>query len=97
MHDFQHGKPRAMTALTDKQMQILRMIVDGKQSKQICHQLNVSDSTLDSHLKAMYSKTGTDSRITLVVYAFRSRIIQIDGDFVRAVVNLEPETPGKPN
>ena len=49
-------------ALTPRETQVLRQAVDGRPSKQIAHQLNISLLTVNAHLTSIYRKCEVSSR-----------------------------------
>lgn len=54
------------TDLSDTQLKILRLMVEGLSNPAIAKELNISVDDVKWHLKGMYDKTGYNSRITLV-------------------------------
>ena len=45
--------------LTNRQLEVLRLICDGLSTKQIAHELAISFKTAVAHRTAILSKTGT--------------------------------------
>lgn len=52
--------------LTNRQLEVLRLIVDGLNNTQIAKELYVSKKTVEHHVSAIYSKLGVDSRTQAV-------------------------------
>ena len=48
--------------LTDRQFEIFLLIVDGLSSKEVGEKLNISSSTIDSHIKEMISNLKVEKR-----------------------------------
>lgn len=49
--------------LSRREKEVARLLVQGKSNKQIALELNISESTVEFHLKNIYSKLGVDSRV----------------------------------
>lgn len=64
----------SMDDLTDQQLQIIRLIIDGKLNKQISYQLGIHESTVKYHLTNIYRKFQVRSRTQLVVSARNSGV-----------------------
>jgi len=68
------GVPRGPTkktlanpsGLTNRQLEVLRLIVDGLDNTEIARELYVSKKTVEHHISAIYSKLGVDSRTKAV-------------------------------
>lgn len=57
--------------LTDRELDVLRLVADGNANKQIAWQLSVSIETVKSHLKAIFEKLDVDDRTHAVTVASR--------------------------
>jgi DNA-binding CsgD family transcriptional regulator len=55
----------ALHDLTPRQCDILELLVAGYALRSIARRLNISEHTVDDHLKSMYRKTSTNSRADL--------------------------------
>lgn len=47
-------RERAQTQLTDRQMQVLRLLAAGKPNKAICRELNIEEGTAKAHIAAIF-------------------------------------------
>lgn len=71
------GAPQADAArapslgLSDRQMEVLRLLVKGKSNKHICRDLSLSESTVKTHLAAIFRRLEVNSRTQAVVAAAR--------------------------
>lgn len=74
--DPHHGSPgqglageRALEAmgLSARQLDVLRLLVEGKPNKEICRLLSLSESTVKTHLSAIFRKLEVSSRTQAVV------------------------------
>jgi DNA-binding NarL/FixJ family response regulator len=59
------------TALTPRQREVWALLVQGKPNKVICRQLDLSESTVKTHLAVIFQKLGVHSRTEAVVAAAR--------------------------
>ncbi|MEW5687892.1 MAG: response regulator transcription factor [Pseudomonadota bacterium] len=64
-------------ALSDREIMILRQVADGQANKEIARALSISEDTVKSHLKSIYSKLDVDDRAHAVAVAMRRGIIAI--------------------
>ncbi len=55
-------RPPASEPLTEREVEVLRLVAQGLTDKQVAEQLIVSPRTVQSHLYAIYSKLGVSSR-----------------------------------
>ena len=79
---FLYGKPHqnesSMDALTARQREILQMIAEGKSTKQIAFQLEVSIKTVETHRAALMERLDIHDVAGLVLYAVRHGVISVD-------------------
>jgi DNA-binding NarL/FixJ family response regulator len=52
--------------LTNRQLEVLRLVVEGLNNEQIADELYLSKKTVEHHVSAIYSKLGVDSRTQAV-------------------------------
>ena len=55
----------AFPELTQRQVEVAVWIAEGNSNEAIANAMNVSLDTVKAHLKAIFSKIGTDSRLAL--------------------------------
>lgn len=60
-----------LSALTPRQRDVLRLLVEGKPNKLICRALGLSESSVKTHLEAVYRRLGVSSRTQAVLAAAR--------------------------
>ena len=79
---FLHGKPHqdesSMDALTARQREVLQMVAEGKSTKEIAYQLNVSVKTVETHRAALMDRLDIHDIAGLVLYAVRHGLISVD-------------------
>jgi len=61
--------------LTDREIEIIRLIEKEYSNKQIAEALFISERTVETHRKNIFRKTATNSVIGLVKYAYEHRLI----------------------
>ena len=61
--------------LTERELEVLALMVEGLNNTQIAGRLTVSSSTIKSHVSSILSKLGVASRTEAVTLALRKRII----------------------
>jgi len=61
--------------LTDREIEILRLIEKEYNNKQIAEALFISERTVETHRKNIFRKTNTNTVIGLVKYAYEHRLI----------------------
>ncbi len=70
-----HKPPSPGCDLTNRELSVLALMVEGLNNTQIANRLVVSPSTIKSHVSSILSKLGVSSRSEAVVLAVRKRII----------------------
>jgi two-component system NarL family response regulator len=63
--------------LSLREVEVLRLMAEGKTHKQIANQLHISERTVGSHISNIYNKLGTDDRAQALVFAVKHGIVQI--------------------
>jgi DNA-binding NarL/FixJ family response regulator len=69
------GLPR--TSLTPREVDVLNGIAAGSRNKEIAHQLGVSESTVNAHIKHILEKLHASDRTQAVTTALRRGIIRL--------------------
>jgi two-component system, NarL family, nitrate/nitrite response regulator NarL len=68
-------KERIQAHLTDREIEIIRLIEKEYNNKQIAETLFISERTVETHRKNIFRKSNTNSVIGLVKYAYEHRLI----------------------
>jgi len=63
--------------LTDRELQVLRLIRDGYRNKQIADQLSIAETTVNFHIKNLLDKLGANDRTHAVTIAIRRGFLQV--------------------
>jgi len=61
--------------LTKRELEVLKLVVDGKTNQGIGLALGISEKTVEKYLEAVFSKLGVSSRVEAAVYAVREGMI----------------------
>ena len=69
------GPGDAAPELTDRQRDVLRLIVEGRRMKEIASALDLSTRTVETHKYEMMRVLGVGSTAELVRYAIERRLV----------------------
>lgn len=61
--------------LTERESEIVRYVADGLRNAEVAQRLSISESTVKSHLNAIFQKLGLRDRVELTHYAIRAGLI----------------------
>ena len=64
--------------LTDRELQILQALADGRSPRDVAELLDISPKTVRNHLTKVYAKLGVESRSQAIVEGLRLGILQLD-------------------
>lgn len=67
----------AATRFSEREMDVLRLLVDGKSNKEIATALSLSEHTVKTHIANIFSKLEVNSRAEAVTRAIQKGIISI--------------------
>jgi DNA-binding CsgD family transcriptional regulator len=62
--------PAGRSALSARELEVLRLVAEGKTSREIAAALTISQHTVRRHLENTFSKLGVNSRAAAVAYAY---------------------------
>jgi NarL family two-component system response regulator LiaR len=71
--------PNPFTELSDREMEVLRLIADGLSNAKIAEQLVISEKTVKGHVSNILGKLHLADRTQAAVYAWREGIVRRDG------------------
>lgn len=57
--------------MTDRELQVLEQVVEGKTNKEIGYELGISQKTVEKHLESVYAKLQVSSRVEAAVMAIQ--------------------------
>jgi DNA-binding NarL/FixJ family response regulator len=67
-------RPRRPDDLSDREIEVLRLIAAGKSNREIAEELFISANTAANHVKSILAKTGSANRAEAATYASRNRL-----------------------
>jgi two-component system nitrate/nitrite response regulator NarL len=62
--------------LTDRELEVIRLIEREFNNRQIAHTLFISERTVQTHRKHIYQKTCTNNVIALIKYAYSHKLVE---------------------
>jgi DNA-binding NarL/FixJ family response regulator len=68
--------------LSQREEDVVKLVVDGMQNREIAHTLNLSEHTIKNYLFRVYEKLGISTRAELMLYVLtpRQSVVSISGD-----------------
>ena len=63
--------------LTPRELEVLRLVRDGRKNKQIADQLSISENTVNFHIKNIADKLGANDRTHAVTIAVRRGLLEL--------------------
>jgi DNA-binding NarL/FixJ family response regulator len=71
----QHEAQTIQSELSDREIEVLKLIANGKDNAMIAGELHISPKTVKNHISNILMKLQIDNRIQAAVYAVRSGIV----------------------
>lgn len=63
-----------LSDLTQRELQILQLVIAGKTNKAIAYEIQISEKTVEFHLDNIYSKIGARTRLLAGIWAMQHGI-----------------------
>jgi DNA-binding NarL/FixJ family response regulator len=70
-------QPLAPPRLTDRELQVLKLVAQGLGNRDIAAQLFISENTVKNHIRNILEKLQLHSRMEAVIYAVREKLLDI--------------------
>ena len=67
------------SGLTERELEILLVLVRGKSNQEIAHDLRISAKTVGNHVQHVYEKAGVRSRAAATLWAFEHDLVRTVG------------------
>jgi DNA-binding NarL/FixJ family response regulator len=67
--------PRPSHGLTQRELQVLRLVASGKTNKAIARELSLSEKTVDRHVSNIFTKVDVSSRAAATAFAYQHQLI----------------------
>lgn len=64
-------------SLTTREMEVITLVGEGLKNKAIADRLFISETTVRHHLTSAFGKLGINSRLELVIFAFKHKLVKI--------------------
>ena len=71
----QINSPASENLLTEREIEIIKLIAEEKSSKQIADKLFISERTVETHRKNIFRKTATNNIVGLIKFAYANNLI----------------------
>ena len=69
------ASPASSAGLTTREVEVLRLLAHGLTSTQIAERLVIGVTTVNFHVRSIYSKLGVTSRATATRYAIEHHLV----------------------
>ncbi|MBT2208999.1 MULTISPECIES: response regulator [Actinomadura] len=69
------GRTIEMPDLTDRELDVFRLLVRGHSNEEMAELLVLGASTVKSHVKHLYQKLGVRDRVQVVIYAYENGLV----------------------
>ena len=63
--------------LTEREMEVLKLVAQGLSNREIAKQLYISENTVKNHIRNILEKLHLHSRMEAVIYAVREKLLEI--------------------
>src|SRR5881392_1999904 len=67
--------PTDQVAFTDRETQVLKMLVEGRSNKEISTPLGIRERTVKAHVAKLMRKVGVENRVALTVHAITHSLV----------------------
>jgi two-component system, NarL family, response regulator LiaR len=74
------GDAPSLDSLTPRELEVLQLIAQGQDNRQIAASLVVSEKTVKTHVSNLLSKLQMADRTQAAIYAIRQRIVPLDNE-----------------
>jgi len=71
-----HETIRPVERLTDRELQVLKLLIEGLNNQQIAEVMVISLSTVKTHISHIYSKLGASNRVDAARFAYEHGLIK---------------------
>lgn len=69
------NKQENVPQLTDREQEVIRLVVEGKSNREIADALVISEKTAKAHISNILGKLGLDDRTQMAVYAIKHGLV----------------------
>jgi DNA-binding CsgD family transcriptional regulator len=69
------GEPAGRGVLSARELEVLRLVAEGKTSREVASSLMISQHTVRRHLENTFAKLGVNSRAAAIAYAYEHDLL----------------------
>jgi DNA-binding NarL/FixJ family response regulator len=66
---------QALAALSERELEVVRLVAEGLSNKEISSRLSLSDKTVKNHISHILAKMNLSARTQVAVYAIRAGLV----------------------
>jgi HD-GYP domain-containing protein (c-di-GMP phosphodiesterase class II) len=70
------ARRRLVAGLTEREIEVLRLLARSQTNKQIAAQLTISMNTVDHHIRNIYAKIGVSTRAAATLFAMQHHLVE---------------------
>lgn len=74
-HQVRRARPERVAGLSERELEVLRLLARGHSTKQIAAALVISSKTADHHIQHIYTKIGVSTRAGATLYALEHDLL----------------------
>ena len=78
-HRVRPTRHELVAGLSDREVEVLRLLARGNTMKQIGKRLTISEKTVDNHIQHIYNKIGVSTRAGATLFAMEQRLLSDAG------------------
>jgi DNA-binding NarL/FixJ family response regulator len=75
MPSADHAGANAARRLTQRELQIIGLVSEGRKNRQIADHLGTKEQVVKNYLRAIYGKTGVSDRLELALFTLHHRVL----------------------
>lgn len=72
---YDYPKAHVTNSLSEREKQVVDLICKGMKNKRIADELFITETTVRHHLTSVFNKLEISSRLELVIYAFKNKLV----------------------
>jgi NarL family two-component system response regulator LiaR len=76
LHGARQDGPNAFTALSERELEVLRLVANGLSNEEIATRLFISEKTVKSHVSNILGKLHVADRTQAAAYAWREGVVR---------------------
>jgi NarL family two-component system response regulator LiaR len=76
----ENAEPSPLTELTQRELDVLRLVAEGLANKEIALRLKIAEKTVKVHVGNLLSKLRVNSRTQATLYAIRTGLVDLGGE-----------------